>query len=294
MPTISSSLLKPSWTPFTALATSARVRPWSARCCRVSSARLNTTVPLSTAHVIPAGRGFSRDTFPFSTRISFPCTLTLTPAGRAIGILPIRDMSSSPDVADDLAAHARLAGIVAAQHTLGRRHDAHTQPAHHRRDLAGTRVDATTGPAHHLNAREYRRPLLVVAQRDPDGLELPLFDRGDPRDVPLGLQDRGDRQLHVRVRDLDAGVPGPHGVADARQHVGNRIGHRVLGPFRLPAGLRDARDQPLQRQVPETDPAHLELAHEAPGAAAALAAVADPERVLLFLAQRRVRGWGCQ
>src|SRR6266478_2387331 len=228
MPTISSSLLKPSWTPFTALATSARVRPWSARCCRVSSARLNTTVPLSTAHVIPAGRGFSRDTFPFSTRISFPCTLTLTPAGRAIGILPIRDMSSSPDVADD---------------------------------LAGTRVDAPAGPAHHLDAREYRRPLVVVAQRDPDGLELPLLDRGDPRDVPLGLQDGGDRQLHVRVRNLDAGVPGPHGVADARQHVGNRIGHRVLGPFRLPAGLRDARDQPLQRQVPETDPAHLELAH---------------------------------
>src|SRR5881296_1602505 len=156
MPTISRSLLNPSWTPFTAFATSARVRPWSARCCRESSARLNTTVPLSTAHVIPTGRGFARDTLPFSTRTSLPCTLTLTPSGRAIGCLPIRDMSSSPDVADDFAAHAGLARVAAAQHALGRRQDAHAQPTHHCRDLAGTGIDPPTRLAHHLDAGEDR------------------------------------------------------------------------------------------------------------------------------------------
>src|SRR5262245_29653631 len=228
MPTISRSLLNPSWTPLTALATRARVRPCSARCWRVSSARLNTTVPLSTAQVMPGGRGLVSDDLPFSTSTVFPCTLTETPAGRTIGCFPILDMSSSPDVAHDLAAHAGLARLVRAQNTLGSRQDAQAQPAHHRRDVAKAGVDAPTRTAHHRDPGEQRVSLSVVAQSDPDILERPLLDRGDRGDVSLVLEDAGDRQLHVRVRDLDTGMPRPHGVPDARQHVGDRIGHGLL------------------------------------------------------------------
>src|SRR5213593_3137431 len=57
-------------------------------------------------------------------------------------------------------------------------------------------------------------------------------------------------------------------------------------PSGLPAGLRDAGDHPLQRQVAETDPAQLELAQEPPRPAAALAAVAVPDRELELLAHR--------
>src|SRR5262245_2641745 len=228
MPTISRSLLNPSCTPLTALATRARVRPCSARCWRVSSARLNTTAPLSTAQVMPGGRGLASDDFPFSTSTVFPCTLTETPAGRTIGCFPILDMTPSPDVAHDFAAHAGIACLARAQQPLRRRQDAQAQPAHHRGDLVEARVDTPPRTAHHLDPREQRVALPVVAQRDPDTLERPLLDGGDRGDVPLVLEDAGDRQLHVRVRNLDAGVPRPHGIPDARQHVGDRIGHDLL------------------------------------------------------------------
>src|SRR2546427_8622487 len=60
--------------------------------------------------------------------------------------------------------------------------------------------------------------------------------------------------------------------------------------FGLPAGLRDARDHPLQRQVAEADPAHLKLAQEPPRPAAPFAAVAVPDRELVWLAHRRDPG----
>src|SRR3989442_2194509 len=232
MPMISRSLLKPVWTPFTALATSARVRPCSALCWRESSARLKTTIPLSTAQVIPRGRGLASPTYPSSTSTALPCTVTLTPEGRTMGCLPIRDMMFSPDVADDLAADAGLARIAGAQDTLRRRQDAQADAPHHRGDLVRAGVDASPRPAHHLDPRQDGTPLAVVAQRDPDVLERPLLDRRDRGDVPLPLEDRGDRQLHVRVRNLHARVPGPDGVPDAGQHVGDRVGHRVLVLFR--------------------------------------------------------------
>src|SRR5881296_4013347 len=58
----------------------------------------------------------------------------------------------------------------------------------------------------------------------------------------------------------------------------------------LPAGFRNARHHPLQRQIAEADPAQLELAQEAPRPPAALAAVAVPDRELLLLAHRRDPG----
>src|SRR5262245_9662596 len=61
-------------------------------------------------------------------------------------------------------------------------------------------------------------------------------------------------------------------------------------PPGLPAGLRDAGDHPLQRQVPEADPTHLELAQEAARPAAALAAVAVADSVFLLLARLRHPG----
>src|SRR3990172_8941631 len=147
MPTISMALVNPSCTPFTALATRARVSPCRARCWPVSSARLKVTAPWFTAQVIPRGRGFARTTFPFSTRTVLPSTRTLTPGGRGIGMRPIRDIASSPYVAHDFAADARLAGIPGAENAFRRGQDAEAQAAHHRRDLVVARVDPAARPA---------------------------------------------------------------------------------------------------------------------------------------------------
>src|SRR5437867_6598739 len=61
-------------------------------------------------------------------------------------------------------------------------------------------------------------------------------------------------------------------------------------PLGLPAGLRDAGNHPLQRQVPEADPAHLELAQEPSRPAAALAAIAVADSVFLLLERLRHPG----
>src|SRR5882672_4637163 len=57
-----------------------------------------------------------------------------------------------------------------------------------------------------------------------------------------------------------------------------------------PARLRHAGDQPLERQAPEADPAHLEAAQEPPSPPASLAAIAEADGVLLLLLHCRYPG----
>src|SRR5580692_3602423 len=92
MPTMSMSLVQPVVTPVTALKTRARARPWKAACLSVW--RSVTRWPSFWTRVMPPGS--IAVTLPLgpSTRTVLPFSLTvyLTPVGRAIGFLPIRDM----------------------------------------------------------------------------------------------------------------------------------------------------------------------------------------------------------
>src|SRR5258706_3944631 len=72
--------------------------------------------------------------------------------------------------------------------------------------------------------------------------------------------------------------------------IGSVIVSSSLLSSRLPARLGDAGDHPQERQAPEADPAHLELAHEAPRPAAAPASVAVPDGKLRLPAHRRHPG----
>src|SRR4030095_6791910 len=154
MPTISRSRVNPSWTPFTALATRARVRPCSERSCRSSRARAKLTTPLSTEQVIPLGSGCVRDTLPFSTVTVRPDALTLTPGGSGIGARPILDTaSSSPDRADDLAADAALARRASPHHPFRGGEDRDAEAPHDLGDLLVPGVDALPGAADALQPR---------------------------------------------------------------------------------------------------------------------------------------------
>src|SRR5882724_141119 len=290
MPTMSRSRANPSCTPLTALATRARVRPCRARSCLVSPSRVKLTTPAASDALIPAGSAWVREAFPFSTTTARPWIFTLTPAGTAIGIRPIRDIvRPSPDVAKNLAAHARLARLGAAHHAARRRDDVDPQTAHDQGDLLMTRVDTLPRLADHGDPGEVSLPLVVVPQDDPDRLEAALLDLGDLAHVPFLLQHLGNGHLVSRMRDLDPGVSRAEGIAHPRQHVSDRIDHGSLAPS--PARFRDAGDQPLQRQVPEADPAHFKTTQESARPAAPLATIAVADGVLRLLSHRRDPGF---
>src|SRR5512132_3382240 len=140
---MSSSRLKPSLTPLTLFATSARTRPWKARVFCSSLARVNCTTLFSTFTSMPGTSAVLRVPFGPLMVTAAPSFFTSTPFGSEISFLPIRDMSSSlPDLAEDFAAHAALHGIVAGEHALGRRHDRQTEAAEDARDLGLVAVDA--------------------------------------------------------------------------------------------------------------------------------------------------------
>src|SRR5262245_28482414 len=85
------------------------------------------------------------------------------------------------------------------------------------------------------------------------------------------LEPLGQLDLHAGRRHFDRRLLDPGGVADAGQHVRDRVGHHSV--FVLPARLADTRDQAVTRQTAEADPAHAELTVYGPRPAAHLAAV---------------------
>src|SRR5438445_13359517 len=87
----------------------------------------------------------------------------------------MRDISnvSSPDVAEDLAAQARLPRLPAADDPLRCRNNRGPQAAQHFRDLLRAGVDAAAGARNPLEPRDDRLSLRVVFQTDAQ--ERPAF-----------------------------------------------------------------------------------------------------------------------
>src|SRR6058998_2121640 len=134
---MSSSRLKPSLTPRTLFATSARTRPWKARLFCSSFARVNCTTLFSTFTPMPGMSAVDRVPFGPLMVTALPSCLTSTPFGSSIGFLPIRDMErfSLPDLAEDFTADAALDGFVAGEHALRRGNDGQSEAAEDARDL---------------------------------------------------------------------------------------------------------------------------------------------------------------
>src|SRR5919108_5861405 len=154
MPTISILRSKPSFTPETMLATSARVRPCSARTLRSSSGRAMTTAGPST--FADSGAGMLCMSLPLgpSARTMPSVTWTLTPWGIGIGFLPMRDMSRSlPHVSEAFPADLLLAGLAVGDHALGGRHERHAHAGQDRGNLVVRDVDAPARGRHAHQAR---------------------------------------------------------------------------------------------------------------------------------------------
>src|SRR5512142_15946 len=113
-------------------ATSERVSPCRARCSPRSVGRVTVISSPSCATVM--SRWMRSESSPFGpcTRTTPGSIVTVTPLGTGMGLRPMRDMRL-PDLRDDLAADALLAGLVARHDTAGRRDD---RGAHAALDLA--------------------------------------------------------------------------------------------------------------------------------------------------------------
>src|SRR5487761_122984 len=286
---MSSSFLKPSVTPLTALATRARANPCSARCdslCRVAiswpSFWSNLILPGTGTRILPLGP---------CTSIASSAIWTFTPAGSGIGFLPIRDMAL-PNLAQKFAAHAFFPGGLAGHDSArrGKNRDAHAADDGANGALAN--VTAAAGTRYALQIRQHAALVAGVAEKDAQHLVLVLVDDFVRRDVAFFLQHARNLNFQFRRRQIHARMARAHGVADAREHVSNRVGGHLfsiflatifLPLFSLPTGLGHAGDFALERESAEADAAHLEFPQERARPAADPAAVADANLVLQFL-----------
>src|SRR5689334_5058373 len=235
MPTISSLRSKPSLTPDTMLATSARVRPCSARTRRSSSGRpITSTEPSSLAD---SGAGMAWVSLPLgpSARMVPSLTCTLTPCGIGMGFLPMRDMSGSlPHVGEDFAADLLLAGFAVGDDTTGRRQERDAHAGQDRRDLVVGDVDPAARRRH---AHEPGNHLLVAAavfQIDAQDVLLAVVEHAEVLDEPLFLQELGDPDLEPAGGDVALFVLGATGIADAGEQIGDRIAPHYQLAFTTP------------------------------------------------------------
>src|SRR5262245_57025818 len=213
---MSSSLLKPSVTPFTALLASARASPWKARCCRSSFVRTQVSSAPCSENEMPGGTGVC--SLPLG-----PCTSTVpsliwifTSLGTGMTLRPTRDMSALlPDVAEDLAAHALAGRRLAGHQAAGGGEDVDAQAPVHAGDLVLAAVDAAAGTADALQVGDDPLHAGAVLEEDAQVALLVVLAQLEVGDVALVLEDAGDLHLqlgagHVHLAELGAdSVPDP-------------------------------------------------------------------------------------
>src|ERR1700683_581419 len=293
-PTISRSFLNPVVTPVTALATKARASPCKAFCS--SESRSAWSVPSFCSKRIP--RGIFTLILPLgpwtSTVAAEICTFT--PLGTGMIFFPMRDIFSSlasplPDFAEYFAADVGLSRGAARHHAPRRRHDADAQATDDAAQFLRARVLAAAGLRHALQVRDGAAPVgRILQEHAKDLVALRFLHELVRLDKSLFLHDAHHFGLQLRRRHVHPRVLGFRGVPDARQQIGNRIGHHrefVL----LPARLEHAGNFTAERQSAKTDTAHFKLPQEAARPAANAAAVAHANlelRLLLHLRELRI------
>src|SRR5580658_582513 len=133
-----------------------------------------------------------------------------------------------PDVCKNLSSDALLLRAFPRHDALRRRNDHQTESAEDSRYLRLARVDAQTGTR---NAAKTRDDLLLLRAVPKLNSNLALRTFRNPfeaLDETFVLQNLRDGLFRSRGRHVDRFVVGRVGVADARQHIGNRVGYRQV------------------------------------------------------------------
>src|SRR5947209_1760836 len=227
---MSSCFEKPPAAPCTALASSARSRPWRERSGPLSPGRVTLTTPSCTSTGKPGKSDCSTRPFGPSATNTPSRTSTLVPCGMGMGILPIRDIASLlllllPDLAEELAADPALARLGVGQQPLRRRDDPDAEAVAHRLDLVRLAVDPPARLAHPLQVRDGRYAFGAVAQEDAQRALRLRRDLPEILDEALVLEELRDLHFQLGHRDVEPVVLGDLRVADAGQQVRDRVGH---------------------------------------------------------------------
>src|SRR5215210_287100 len=210
-------------------AISVRVSPWSARSSPRSVGRSTTSSPSLCSTFIRTGTACTSSPSGPMTCTRPGASETLTLSGTRMGCRPIRLMTRLPDERDHFAADTALGGGALRDQPIRRGQDGGAHAAEDARQALLLRVDAAAGLGDPLEVADDPLAVLAVLQVDDEGVEGFAAPHLEVADIALLLEDPGDLDLHLRGRHLGALVQRLVGVADACQHVCDRIGqHRSL------------------------------------------------------------------
>src|SRR5689334_14463243 len=203
-------------------ATSERVSPCSARWSPRSVGRLTISWPSSSATVMSwLTRSESVPFGPFTVTVPRPIS-TSTPEGTGMGFRPIR-LIRSPDVAQHLAANALFLGLAAGDDAARGGQDCNAHAAQHLVGPVLAGVDAPTGLGDTLQARDHALAVGAVLERHHQRVVHLALAHRELLDVALLLEDARDLPAHAGARHLHLQVERLVGVADAGEHVCDRI-----------------------------------------------------------------------
>src|SRR6185437_11923276 len=104
-----------------------------------------------------------------------------------------------PHFAQNLAAHAFLAGLAAGHHATGSGQDVDPQPAQHARNLIASHVHAASRPRDALQAGDGCRIVIPVLQVNAQDLPALFFRRLEIGDVTFFFQNACDFQLQLEI-----------------------------------------------------------------------------------------------
>src|SRR5690606_5007231 len=139
----------------------------------------------------------------------------------------------SPHVGEDFPANAVALGLPVGLQTGGRGNDRHTEATEHVRQLGGLRIHPQAGLGHPAQTCDAALTVRAVLQLHDQVLVLVTLLGAVVRDVTLALEDLRDVLLELRVRHHDLVVISRVGIAQTRQEVCDRVGHRHDEPVNL-------------------------------------------------------------
>src|SRR6185436_3585537 len=209
-------------------ATSARIVPdialaWfelpSALKVMLSPSFCTPTLGSAARAMVPSG--------PFTEMLP-PARFTSTPLGTGTGYLAILDMGNLRHDAENFAADAVGARLAVGHHAARGRQDRHAEAVHDARNVVAPAVDAQARLRHALEALDHR-PAGVVLEADAQLLFRTFVAQREVLDVALVLEDLGNGSLDLGRRHRHFRMPHHLGVADANQHVRDRVAHAHAG-----------------------------------------------------------------
>src|SRR5579864_6541506 len=208
------------------------MRFWTSVRCMPQAARLRCASVNGVTRISPSPTSyFTRSSStciascplgPFTVKVPLS-RAAVTPAGRAIGFLPMRDILEH--LRQHFAADVLLARLGVRQHTARGRHDDRAEAVADARKLASGRIDPAAGLRHSSQVLDCRLALEIF-ELDPQALLARELFLGISADIAFALEHIENSRAQLRGRRQDAVLPGLLAVADAGEQVTQGIGHR--------------------------------------------------------------------